>query len=345
MNRNEKKGKILVTGAAGFIGFHLVNALLKQGYEVVGMDCINAYYDTTLKYSRLKECGIRQELITENKLITSDTNSSYRFIKLDLTDRVNLSSLFEKEQFDIVINLAGQAGVRYSIENPYAYIESNVTGFLNILENCRHHPVRHLLFASSSSVYGMNNHVPYSENDMTDQPVSLYAATKKANELMAYSYSTLYHIPATGLRFFTVYGPWGRPDMAPYLFLKAIINEQPIKIFNNGNMSRDFTYIDDIVDGVMRILEHPSSDKVPYNIYNIGHSSPVQLMDFISIIEKTSNKKAHKIMMDMQPGDVYCTYADTSRIEHDFQYKPGTSITEGIRKFYDWYMTYNHIQS
>ena len=345
MNTNEKKIKVLVTGAAGFIGFHLINALLKQSYEVIGMDCINAYYDTTLKYNRLKECGIQQEFITENKLIKSIVNPSYRFIKLDLTDRMNLACLFKQEQFDIVINLAGQAGVRYSIENPYAYIESNVTGFLNILENCRHHPIKHLLFASSSSVYGMNNHVPYNETDTTDQPVSLYAATKKADELMAYSYSTLYHIPTTGLRFFTVYGPWGRPDMAPYLFLKAIVNKQPIKIFNNGNLSRDFTYIDEIIDGIMCVLEHPSTNKIPYNIYNIGHSSPVKLMDFISIIEKTSNRKADKIMLEMQPGDVYCTYADTTRIEHDFQYKPQTSITEGIRKFYDWYMSYIHTQS
>lgn len=338
---NQKKTKVLVTGAAGFIGSSMVKALLKQEYEVIGMDCINSYYDTRLKYARLADTGILQEKIKDYKLLTSQTDPAYRFIKLDLTDRVGMSELFDTENFDIVINLAGQAGVRYSIENPYAYIESNITGFLNVLENCRHHHIKHLLYASSSSIYGMKDHVPYSENDSTDMPVSLYAATKKSDELMAYSYSKLYAIPTTGMRFFTVYGPWGRPDMAPFLFLKSILNEQPIKVFNHGELSRDFTYIDDIIEGMMRILEHPSTENIPYHIYNIGNSTPIQLTDFISVIEKVTGRKAIKHMLDMQPGDVYCTYADITRLQHDFGYSPSVSIEEGIHRFYNWYIEYS----
>lgn len=337
----QKKTKVLVTGAAGFIGSSMVKTLLKQGYEVVGMDCINSYYDTRLKYARLADTGIPQEMIKDYKLLTSQTVPAYRFIKLDLTDRAGMSELFDTENFDIVINLAGQAGVRYSIENPYAYIESNIIGFLNILENCRHHHIKHLLYASSSSIYGMKDHVPYSENDPTDMPVSLYAATKKSDELMAYSYSKLYAIPTTGMRFFTVYGPWGRPDMAPFLFLKSILNEQPIKVFNHGELSRDFTYIDDIIEGMMRILVHPSTENIPYHIYNIGNSTPIQLMDFISVIEKVTGRKAIKHMLDMQPGDVYCTYADITRLQHDFGYSPSVSIEEGIHRFYNWYIEYS----
>lgn len=279
--------KVLVTGAAGFIGSALIGKLLKNGHTVVGIDCINSYYDTRLKYARLEVAGIAQELIKENTAITSSIHPNYRFIKLDLTDRIHMDALFGKEKFDIVVNLAAQAGVRYSIENPYAYVESNILGFLNVLENCRSHGIKHLLYASSSSVYGMNNKVPYAETDMTDSPVSMYAATKKSNELMAHAYSKLFAIPATGLRFFTVYGPWGRPDMAPFLFMKAILKGEPIKVFNHGNLSRDFTYIDDIVEGVMRLVACPPTDAVPHRVYNIGNSAPVQLMDFIGVIEKS----------------------------------------------------------
>lgn len=332
--------KVLVTGAAGFIGSYTVRALAVQGNEVVGLDNINSYYDVRLKYDRLAATGIEESQIEEWTMVQSTRFPSYRFIKLDLTDREGLARLFETERFDVVVNLAAQAGVRYSIENPYAYIESNVVGFVNLLECCRHYPVRHLVYASSSSVYGLNEKIPYSETDKADMPVSLYAATKKSNELMAHAYSKLYHIPTTGVRFFTVYGPWGRPDMAPCLFMKAILNGEPIKVFNNGHMRRDFTYIDDIIEGLMKIIAHPSGEEIPFYLYNIGNSAPVELMDFISVIEKTAGKTAIKQMMGMQPGDVVCTYADTSRLEEDFGYKPATSIEEGIGKFYDWYVNY-----
>lgn len=330
----------MVTGAAGFIGSYTVKAWAGQGNEVVGLDNINSYYDVQLKYDRLAESGIEKERIADRAAVQSSVFPSYRFIKLDLTDREGLTRLFETERFDVVVNLAAQAGVRYSIENPYAYIESNVVGFLNLLECCRHYPVQHLVYASSSSVYGLNEKIPYSETDKADTPVSLYAATKKSNELMAHAYSKLYNIPTTGVRFFTVYGPWGRPDMAPCLFMKAILNGEPIKVFNNGQMRRDFTYIDDIIEGLMKIIAHPSKKEIPFYIYNIGNSAPVELMDFISVIEKTAGKTAVKQMMGMQPGDVVCTYADTSRLEEDFGYKPATSIEEGIGKFYDWYVKY-----
>lgn len=329
--------KILVTGAAGFIGAATVKALLERGHEVVGLDNLNSYYDTGLKYARLADAGIPQADVRENKMVCSRTHSAYRFTKMELIDRIGMDALFGSERFDIVINLAGQAGVRYSIENPFAYVEGNVTGFLNILENCRHHPVRHLIYASSSSIYGMSDHVPYAEGDKTDRPVSLYAATKKSDELMAYSYSHLYGIPATGVRFFTVYGPWGRPDMAPYIFLRSVLEGNPIRVFNHGEMRRDFTYIDDIVEGLMRLLEHPATYTVPHTVYNIGHSEPVQLMDFIRTIEETTGRKAILQMEDMQPGDVYCTCADTSRLQRDFGYRPEVTVGEGIRRFYEWY--------
>lgn len=332
--------KVLVTGAAGFIGSYTVKALIAQECEVVGLDIINSYYDVQLKYDRLADAGIERELIEDGVLLSSSQYLSYRFIKLDLTNSDGLNHLFESEHFDVVVNLAAQAGVRYSIENPSAYIQSNVVGFLNLLECCRHYPVNHLVYASSSSIYGMNDKIPYAETDKTDTPVSLYAATKKTNELMAHAYSKLYGIPTTGVRFFTVYGPWGRPDMAPCLFMKAILNGDPIKVFNNGQMRRDFTYIDDIIAGLMKIIAHPSAASVPFYIYNIGNSAPVELMDFISVIEKTAGKTAVKQMMGMQPGDVVCTYADTSRLEKDFGYKPSTSIEEGIQKFHDWYVGY-----
>lgn len=330
----------MVTGAAGFIGSYAVKALAAQGNEVVGLDNINSYYDVRLKYDRLAATGIDESRIEEGMMVQSTRLPSYRFIKLDLTDKEGLARLFEVERFDVVVNLAAQAGVRYSIENPYAYIESNVVGFVNLLECCRYYPVKHLVYASSSSVYGLNEKIPYCETDKADTPVSLYAATKKSNELMAHAYSKLYHIPTTGVRFFTVYGPWGRPDMAPCLFMKAILNGEPIKVFNNGRMRRDFTYIDDIIEGLMKIIAHPSEEEIPFYLYNIGNSAPVELMDFISVIEKTAGKTAVKQMMGMQPGDVVCTYADTSRLEEDFGYKPATSIEDGIGKFYDWYVNY-----
>ena len=329
--------KVLVTGAAGFIGSSLIKALLEQKYEVIGLDCINAYYDTRLKYARLSEVGISKKAITDNQQIASTNYSNYHFIKLNLTDRSNMETLFDTEQFDIVINLAAQAGVRYSIENPYAYVESNVLGFLNILENCRYHKIKHLIYASSSSIYGVSDHVPYTETDATDRPVSLYAATKKTDELMAYSYSKLFGIPTTGVRFFTVYGPWGRPDMAPFLFMKSILNGDPIQVFNHGKLSRDFTYIDDIVSGLMRMVKQPSTQTVPYQIYNIGNSAPIQLLDFIGVIERVTGRKAQMQLTEMQPGDVYCTYADITHLQRDFGYKPSVTIEEGIRHFYNWY--------
>ena len=329
--------KILVTGAAGFIGFSLTRRLLEQGHEVVGLDNINSYYDTGLKYARLKELGIAQAGIHEAAPVQSALHPGYRFTKLDLADRIGMERLFAAEGFDWVVNLGGQAGVRYSIENPYAYAESNVMGFLNVLECCRHHPVKHLLYASSSSVYGMMDHVPYAETDRTDSPVSLYAATKKSNELMAHAYAKLYGIPATGLRFFTVYGPWGRPDMAPFLFMKSVLEGRTIRVFNHGDLQRDFTYIDDIVQGTLLLLGHPATGDVPHTVYNIGNSQPVRLMDFIATIEKVTGCKAHMQMTDMQPGDVYCTYADTTRLQHDFGYRPTVSIGEGLQRFYRWY--------
>lgn len=332
--------KIIVTGAAGFIGFHVVKRLLEQGHEVVGIDNINSYYDVKLKYDRLAETGIEMHEIEHHQFAQSKTYPSYRFMHLDLMERESLHSLFEEEHFSHVVHLAAQAGVRYSLQHPYAYIDSNIVGFINILEACRQFSVAHLVFASSSSVYGTNAKLPYKETDRTDTPVSLYAATKKSNELMAYTYSKLYNIPTTGLRFFTVYGPWGRPDMSPTLFMKAITSNETIKVFNHGNMKRDFTYIDDIVEGLTKTIPSPPKREIPYAIYNIGCSSPVKIMDFIATIERVSNKKAVLEMVDMQPGDVIATYADTSLLEKDFGYKPSTSLIVGIEKFYNWFKGY-----
>ncbi|MCC8144113.1 MAG: NAD-dependent epimerase [Tannerellaceae bacterium] len=327
--------KILVTGTAGFIGYYVVKALLSRGDEVVGIDNINDYYDVTLKEDRLLDTGVRAGAYGEE--VQSTLYAAYRFIRLDLTDREAIDALFAREQFDSVCHLAAQAGVRYLVENPYAYVQSNVVGFLNIMENCRNHPVKHLVYASSSSVYGLNEEIPYKETDKTDRPASLYAATKKANEVMAHAYSKLYNLPTTGLRFFTVYGPWGRPDMAPFLFMNAITQGKPIKVFNHGNMLRDFTYVGDIVEGVVRVIDAPSTEAIPYRIYNIGNSAPVKLESFISVIENVTGKQAVKQYMEMQPGDVPCTYADTSRLEKDLNYKPSTTIEEGIAAFYTWY--------
>lgn len=332
--------KILVTGAAGFIGFHVTQKLLTRGFDVVGLDNLNDYYDVRLKYIRLAEAGIKSEEIKKGEFIQSDKFSNYRFIQIDLTDKDVLFSLFDNEKFTHVVNFAAQAGVRYSLENPLSYINSNVVGFTNLLESCRFFAVQHLVYASSSSVYGEDTPNPYKESAQTDHPVSLYAATKKANELLAYTYSKLYKLPATGLRLFTVYGPWGRPDMAPWLFVSAISKGETIKVFNNGNMQRDFTYIDDIVEGVLKIIPSPLQAKIPSIIYNMGCSSPVQLMDFIGIIEKTIGEKAVLQMAEMQPGDVVSTYADTSLLEKHFGYKPSTSVETGMKEFYKWFKDY-----
>ena len=332
--------KIIVTGAAGFIGFHVTKKLLEQGHEVVGIDNINSYYDVKLKYDRLAETGIMMNEIKHHQFAQSNIFPSYRFMHLDLTERESLHSLFEKEHFTHVVHLAAQAGVRYSIQNPYAYIDSNIVGFINILEACRQFKVEHLVYASSSSVYGANTKLPYKESDRTDNPVSLYAASKKSNELMAYTYSTLYKIPSTGIRFFTVYGPWGRPDMSPTLFMSAICTGQLIKVFNHRDMKRDFTYIDDIVKGIIKIIPSPPRSEVHSAIYNMGCSSPVRIMDFIATIERLTDKKATLIKVDTQPGDVLSTYADTSLLEKDFGYKPSTPLEYGMQKFYEWHKNY-----
>lgn len=343
--------KILITGTAGFIGFHLAHKLINRGDEVVGLDSINDYYDVNVKYSRLKETGIAPEKIEYNTPLQSTTSPNYRFIKLKLEDKANLDALFMAEKFDRVCNLAAQAGVRYSLINPQAYVDSNIVGFVNILEACRHNKVEHLAYASSSSVYGLNESMPFSTSDNIDHPVSLYAASKKSNELMAHTYSHLFGLATTGLRFFTVYGPWGRPDMALFLFTKAILEDRPIDVFNYGKMKRDFTYVDDIVEGVMRVIDNPpkgnlqwsgknpdpSSSKAPYKIYNIGNSAPVELMEFIGAIEKKLGKEAKKNMLPLQPGDVPATWADVSDLVRDMGYKPETSIEAGIAKFIDWY--------
>ncbi len=343
--------KILVTGTAGFIGHNLAKKLLERGDEVVGLDNINDYYDVNLKYGRLYDLGINKDDIKEGEFANSVKFDKHKFIKLDLADRDGMKKLFEEEGFDAVCHLAAQAGVRYSLENPNAYIDSNVVGFMNILEGCRHNGVKNLSYASSSSVYGLNKSQPFKTSDHTDHPVSLYAATKKSNEMMAHTYAHLYGIQTTGLRFFTVYGPWGRPDMAPMLFSDAILNDRAIKVFNHGDMSRDFTYIDDITDGVIKVIDspaksdpswdatnpNPSSSSAPYKVYNIGNNEPVKLMDFIEEIEKKLGKVAKKNYMDMQPGDVQSTYADVQSLIDDMGYKPDTSISEGVSKFIDWY--------
>lgn len=331
--------KILITGTAGFIGHKMVKVLTDEGADVVGLDNINDYYSVALKFARLKDTGIEQadiEGAADGTLLQSKTLPRYRFVRMNLTATDGIERLFEAEHFTHVLNLAGQAGVRYSIENPRSYIESNVVGFLNILEACRNNGVKHLVYASSSSVYGMDPNVPFKESDRTDAPVSLYAATKKSDEEMAYAYSKLFGIQTVGLRFFTVYGPWGRPDMAPMKFMNAIISGKTIDVYNHGNMLRDFTYIDDIAEGIRRVLNSNDGNAIPFRIYNIGNSEPVWLLDFIHTIEEVTGHKAHMNMMDMQPGDVVRTYADTSRLQSDFGYKPSTTIREGIERLYAW---------
>jgi UDP-glucuronate 4-epimerase len=349
--------KILVTGTAGFIGYHLAKKLLERGDEVVGIDNINDYYDVNLKYGRLNELGINTVSIEDKKAIVSSRYPHHKFFKLDLSDKEGMDLLFKNENFDAVCNLAAQAGVRYSLENPYAYIESNVVGFLNILEGCRNHGVKNLAYASSSSVYGLNKSQPFKTSDKTEHQVSVYAATKKSNEMLAHTYSHLYDIHTTGLRFFTVYGPWGRPDMAPMLFTDAILNDRAIKVFNYGKMSRDFTYIDDIVEGIIKVIDNPAqknanwnaknpeiqSSSAPYHIYNIGNNAPVDLMEFIETIEKSLEKVAKKDMMPMQPGDVESTYADTTELTEKFSYKPNTSLDVGVAEFVNWYRKFYNI--
>ncbi len=334
--------KVLVTGAAGFIGAHVVQSLLERGDTVVGVDNINDYYDVALKYARLA-------WIAENP-----NSQAFRFVKLDVADQLGMQTLFAEEQFDKVVHLAAQAGVRYSIENPHAYISSNVVGFMNVLEGCRHNQVEHLVYASSSSVYGANEAMPFSVNDNVDHPVSLYAASKKANELMAHTYSHLYALPTTGLRFFTVYGPWGRPDMAPIKFTKAILADEPIQVFNYGNHRRDFTYIDDIVSGVIHTLDHtaqsnpnwqgsapdPATSKAPWRVYNIGAQTPVHLLSFIETLEQAIGKVAQKELLPMQLGDVQDTFADVESLVKDVGYRPTIDVAEGVRRFVDWYKSY-----
>jgi len=351
--------KILVTGTAGFIGSHLAKRLVDRGDEVVGLDCINDYYDINVKYGRLERTGIISSLeegadIPYNELLTSKENSNYKFIKLNLEDKENMMKLFEDEKFDAVCNLAAQAGVRYSLTNPSAYMDSNIVGFMNILEACRHNGVTNLSYASSSSVYGLNEALPFSTEHSVDHPISLYAASKKSNELMAHTYSHLFGISTTGLRFFTVYGPWGRPDMALFLFVKAALEGRTIDVFNNGDMLRDFTYVDDIIEGVVRVIDNPakkdetwsgengrvSTSSAPYKIYNIGNNNPVKLMDFIKAIENKLGKTIDKNMMPLQAGDVPATYADVTDLVEDLDYKPETPIQEGIDKFVDWYLEF-----
>ena len=334
--------KILITGTAGFIGFHLVKKLLERGDIIVGIDNINNYYDVNLKYARLKESGINTNLITDDKkLIKSTIYKNYQFAKIDITDLKRLEMLFEKEQFTHVVNLAAQAGVRYSLKNTHKYVQSNVVGFVNILECCRNYKIKHLIYASSSSVYGANLKIPFSEVDQVDTPVSLYAATKKSNELMAYTYTNLYNLPTTGLRLFTVYGPWGRPDMAMFLFTDAIENGQAIKIFNHGKMARDFTYINDIVEGIQCVVNKSIEERIEkkelYKVYNIGNNSSLKLLDFIKEIEINLGKESKKIMMEMQPGDVERTWANVDLLINDYGYKPNTSIKDGVKKFVEWY--------
>lgn len=346
--------KILVTGAAGFIGASVARRFLDNGHTVVGLDNINDYYDTNLKFGRLALLGIDRDSIDWLKSIPSSKYSNFSFVRMNLEDSEAVKSLFENEKFDIVIHLAAQPGVRSSISNPQAYIQANINAFLSVLEGCRQNNVKHLVFASSSSVYGLNSKTPFSEHDGIAHPVSLYAATKKADELMAHTYSHLYDIPVTGLRFFTVYGPWGRPDMSPHLFIDGIVNDKPIKVFNNGDMLRDFTYIDDIVEGVVRIADvipqsnpqwdslaaDPATSSAPYRIYNIGNQNPTKLLDYISCIENALGKEAHKEFLPMQPGDVYQTYADSSELAKATGFTPRTPLEAGIGKTVEWFKGY-----
>ena len=348
-----EKEKVLVTGAAGFIGMHTVQVLVEKGFEVVGLDNFNDYYDVTLKYARLRQLGIDQDQL---QTVTPSKTSGFSFVQLDLADQNGIMQLFQDSQFDYVINLAAQAGVRYSLEHPRAYVDSNISGFLNIHDGCRHHSVKHLVYASTSSVYGLSTAVPFQEESPTEHQVSFYAATKKANEAMAHSYSHLYQIPTTGLRFFTVYGPWGRPDMALFKFTKSILNGTPIDVYNHGNMHRDFTYVSDIAEGISRVLKlvpvglpevphelKTNESTAPYSIYNIGNGKTVKLLDFVKALEHIIGKKAIINFMPLQPGDMYQTFASTENLEKAVDYRPKVGIKEGIDAFLKWYLDYyNH---
>ncbi len=350
MEKKIQKGKVLLTGSAGFIGFHLTGRLIQEGFNVTGIDIINDYYDVNYKYQRLEKHGIEENKIEKNNYTQSTIHSNYQFIKADLADHNFIIDLMESEQFEVVIHLAAQAGVRYSLTNPLAYTHSNINGFLSVLEGSRHTQVEHFIYASSSSVYGLNTIMPLSENVSAEHPLALYGATKKANEMMAHSYSHLFGIPTTGLRFFTVYGPWGRPDMALFLFADAITKNKPIKVFNNGNMIRDFTYIDDVVESISRLINkpatandnwtskpEPNTSSAPYQIFNIGNSNPTPLMDYIYSLENELGKKAMKEFLPMQKGDVPATHADAMNLENYINFRPETTISEGIKSFVEWY--------
>jgi UDP-glucuronate 4-epimerase len=350
-----KEKTILITGGAGFIGFWLAERMLAEGWQVVGLDNINDYYDVRLKYARLAELGIAEGDVPWNVLVSSSKHASYRFVRMNMEDAVELANLFDAVPFGVVCNLGAQAGVRYSIENPMAYVNSNIVGFTNVLEQSRKHAVEHLVYASSSSVYGLNGQMPFSTHEGVNHPVSFYAATKKSNELMAHVFSKLYQLPTTGLRFFTVYGPWGRPDMSPMLFADAITHGKTLKVFNNGNMGRDFTYIGDIIEGVVRVINRPATtspswnamkpdpatSSEPYRIYNIGSAAPVRLMDYIETLEEALGSKAVKEFLPMQAGDVLNTSCDVSDLETEFGYKPATSLKEGLEAFARWYKVWN----
>jgi UDP-glucuronate 4-epimerase len=345
--------KVLVTGAAGFIGFHTCKKLVDLGFEVTGFDNVNDYYDTSLKWARLRELGVEKE---DKVFFNELTTPNFKFVKGDLADRTIVDRVFKEGNFDAVINLAAQAGVRYSLTNPQVYVDSNITGFVNILEGCRSYPVKHLVFASTSSVYGLNGKLPFSVKDNTDHPISLYASSKKANELLAHSYSHLFGIPCTGLRFFSVYGPWGRPDMALFIFVKNILEGKPIDVYNNGQMKRDFTYVEDIVNGIYNVMQKPPvpnpdwdtlnpetyTSSAPYKIMNIGNQSPVELLDFITEIENNLNKKAIKNMLPMQAGDVPANIANVDELVSEYNYKPSTPVKTGVKNFVDWYMKFYH---
>lgn len=348
---------ILITGTAGFIGFHVADYYIRQGATVYGMDSINEYYDIELKYARLAQHGIDKQNVSDNTPIQSSKYPNYTFVRLDLVDNENLTTFFRSHTVDVVCHLAAQAGVRYSIKNPNAYIQNNLVGFANLIEVSKNHHAKHFVYASSSSVYGLNQKMPYHESQNTSHPVSLYAATKKSNELMAHSYSHLFKLPTTGLRFFTVYGPWGRPDMAPFLFTKAIFENQPIHVYNNGEMYRDFTYVDDVVAGIAKVVtkpchenQHwnrnnpdPSTSTAPFCIYNIGNNSTVKLLDFIGELEKATQKVVQKKFMPFQPGDVLQNFADISKLKDEFDYKPSTPISAGVKKFVNWYREFYKI--